>query len=132
MRIEWSSVETSRPLVVDNLRETIGINLCHKRSQKGELQAKYQDLDFEDGFPEEDELHLKSQKREEIWEQFMRINGVLQDLFSNELQSDDTDDVVSITCHAGTIRAFLSVVGHRGFTIPKGGIIPVIVKAERN
>lgn len=126
MMIEWDGIDISRPVVVEKLREIIGVNPCHKRLEKSVIQEKYPQLDFEPGFSEGDLLDEKHcQTREQFWQQFMRLNEFLQELFDTE------DEVVSLTSHAGTIRALLTVIGHRKFTIPKGGMIPVIVRGQK-
>ncbi|EGW34428.1 phosphomutase-like protein [Spathaspora passalidarum NRRL Y-27907] len=117
----------TNPVVIDKLRETIGVHLCHKRSTKTEISEMFPNVEFEPGFAEEDVLFDKvfSSIREELHQQFLRIHGVLSDLF------DDDDSVISITSHAGTIRSFITVIGHRKFTIPTGGMIPIVVKGVK-
>lgn len=123
----WHDKNYPRPLVVENLRETIGIHLCHQRSPKSIIQKQFDFLDFEDSFTEQDILAQKySVKREELNQQFLRINGVLQSIFT-----DCDDNIILITSHAGTIRSFITVIGHRKFTIPTGGMIPIVVRGER-
>jgi hypothetical protein len=36
-----------------------------------------------------------------------------------------------VTAHSGAITSILEVVGHREFGLQTGGVIPVLVKAER-
>lgn len=114
--------------MVENLRETIGLHLCHKRSTKSQLQSKFPNLVFPEDFEEEDELFeaYVNPRREQLYEQFARIHSVLQNIFDN-----DSNDILSITSHAGTIRAFITVIGHRKFTIPTGGMIPIVVKGVK-
>lgn len=122
----WKGIDTPQPLVVESLRETMGVHLCHKRSSKKEIAAQFPQFAFEEGFSEEDVLfEAHTPEREQLHQQFLRINGFLQGLF------EDMEPVVSITSHAGTIRAFLTVIGHRKFTIPTGGMIPVVVRGEK-
>lgn len=122
MVLEWDGIDIPRPIVNEKVRETIGINICHQRATKTELTNF--PIDFPPDFPEQDEIFHGFTSREEYYQQFLRINDFLQELF------EEDDEVVSITCHAGSIRAFLTVIGHRGFTIPTGGMIPVVVKAS--
>lgn len=119
---EWDGIDIPRPIVNEKVRETIGINICHQRSSKTEL-SKFP-IDFPDDFTEEDEIFKSFSAREEFYEQFLRVNDFLQELF------EEDDEVVSVTCHAGTIRAFLTVIGHRPFTICTGGMIPVVIRAS--
>lgn len=123
----WRGIEISPPIVSELVRETIGLHLCHKRSKKLEIQNRFPSFTFEDNFTEKDQLFDSFQRREEYYEQFLRANRFLQNLF-------DTfkDEYVSITSHAGMIRAFITVVGHRKFTVPTGGMVPVVVKGTRS
>lgn len=119
------------PVVKENLRETIGLHLCHKRLLRSEIAAKFPWLEFEPGFTESDELFeakYRNQK-EQLWEQFLRANRFLQEVY--DLGAKDENSVMSITCHAGMIRSFITVIGHRKFTIPTGGQIPVVVRGVR-
>lgn len=127
MKYTWESQVIPTPMVLENLRETIGVHLCHTRSPKSDIQKRFPNVEFEPGFTENDELADKySQTREELNEQFLRLNGVLQEIFSN-----DDEDVISITSHAGTIRSLITVIGHRKFTICTGGMIPIVVRGVR-
>lgn len=124
----WRDIEIPRPIVIENVRETIGVHLCHERTTKSALESKYTDLDFEEGFTEDDLLAQKySTVREQLHQQFLRVDGVLQKIFD-----EDEDSIISITSHAGTIRGFITVIGHRKFTIPTGGMIPIVVKGTKN
>ncbi|CAI5756114.1 unnamed protein product [Candida verbasci] len=126
--IIWDSHKVE---IIENLRETIGLHLCHKRSRKSELLERYPNIiinsDFNSDFTEEDLLFDKYLPRKEfLHEQFLRINKVLQQIFDY-----DNNEIINITSHAGTIRSFITVVGHRKFTIPTGGIIPILIKGEK-
>lgn len=127
LEITWDGIDIPTPEVLDLIRETIGIHLCHKRPTKSEISAQHPQLAFEPGFPERDIPYEETYKhaREQFWEQFLRADRFLQRVFEND------DEVVDVTCHAGMIRAFITVLGHRKFTISTGGQIPVIVKGER-
>ncbi|KAK6456858.1 phosphomutase [Scheffersomyces xylosifermentans] len=127
LQLTWEGKPIPRPLVIEDLRETIGIHLCHQRLSKSQLEKNYPQLDFDSDFPGTDELAEKySKTREALHEQFLRVDGVLQRLFDQ-----DDGSVISITSHAGTIRSFITVIGHRKFTIPTGGMIPIVVKGTR-
>lgn len=118
-----------KPLIKEDLRETIGVHLCDKRSTKSVIGEKYGDRGFiiEDGFEEED-IYFKTDYREKVWEQALRQNKLFQYIFES---TDKNDDVISITSHSGSIRTQLMVLGHRPFAIGTGGLIPVFVKATR-
>lgn len=118
-----------RPLIKEDLRETIGVHLCDKRSSKSVIADKYVDRGFtiEEGFEEED-VYFKNDYREKVWEQALRQNKAFQYIFEN---TSADDDIISVTSHSGSIRTQLMVLGHRPFAIGTGGIIPVFVKATR-
>lgn len=126
--ITWNNQEVS---VVENLRETIGLHLCHRRSNKSVLETKFPHLKFPDDFKEEDEQFDSWSRREELHEQFLRINKVLENIFDEDEGHKKDADVICVTSHAGTIRAFITVLGHRKFVIPTGGMIPIVIRGER-
>lgn len=131
LELTWTDcgAQIPAPVVAENLRETIGVHLCHKRLPRSQIASKYPWLEFEPGFSEEDELFetVYGDKREQLWEQFVRANRFLQGLFDLGAK----DSVINITCHAGMIRAFITAIGHRKFTIPTGGQIPIVVRGVR-
>lgn len=131
--------EGKQPVVTEIIRETLGVNMCDKRSPKLVIESRFDKHGFkvEDGFSEEDKLWLPDY-RETFYEQGIRVDNFLQKIFDREwdeesklVARDDHHTVVSTTTHAGTIRAFITVLGHRPFTISTGGMIPIVVKATR-
>ncbi|GEQ68624.1 hypothetical protein JCM33374_g2292 [Metschnikowia sp. JCM 33374] len=144
----WTSVYTweglrpsdKHPLIIEKMRETIGQNLCDKRSTKTVIEERFSRYGFETeaGFAEEDPLH--NPRREAAEELALRVNSVCQQLFDEDWDNaagkvDKTkaaeNSIISTTTHAGTIRSFIVVFGHRRFTLSTGGMIPVVVKATR-
>lgn len=124
----WEGIEIPRPHVAENVRETIGLHPCHQRSTKTVISQRFPEFQFSPEFSEHD--HLWDQftpGREKLHEQFLRVNLFLESVFEN----DRDHSIISITSHAGTIRAFISSIGHRKFTIPTGGMIPVVVKGRK-
>lgn len=67
-------------LVVEDLRETIGVHTCDKRSTKSEIHATHRGLVFEPGFSEPDNAWLEDY-RETPEEQNVRICQFLSRLF---------------------------------------------------
>lgn len=139
----WNDIkpQETRPLVTESIRETIGINLCDKRSSKSIIRKRFEKYGFiiEDLLTEEDEL-FERDTREQLHEQAIRVNGFLQGLFNEDCDPETKitnkklklqNSVISTTSHAGTIRAFIMVLGHRNFTISTGGMIPIVVKGTR-
>ncbi|CCE84083.1 Piso0_004686 [Millerozyma farinosa CBS 7064] len=138
LKLTWKGIETPRPIVKEKLRETIGLNLCHRRSTKSEIAKNFPDFQFEHGFSEHDLLHESYKEKERLHEQFLRITEFLQEVFEEEWAGSSIDkkkrfdeQIISVTCHAGTIRAFLTATSHRMFTIPTCGIIGVVIKGTR-
>lgn len=118
------------PLIKEDLRETIGIHICDKRSPRSVIADKYLGKGFriEEGFVEED-IYFKNDYREKVWEQALRMNRLFNYIFDNT--DKKKDQFVSITSHSGSIRTQLMVLGHRAFAIGTGGMIPVVVKATK-
>lgn len=148
-RSSWTAVYTWEGLkpaevpttVVERLRETIGRNLCDKRSLKSTILERFGKYNFvcEDGFSEEDMLH--SEAREPYQQQTVRVNRWCQTLFEEDWDEKaqavdkakaEKEAIISTTTHAGTIRLFIVVFGHRRFTISTGGMVPIVVKATRH
>lgn len=55
-----------------------------------------------------------------------RVKAVLDEIFSNE-----TKTIISITAHSGLVRALYSVVGHRGVWVAAGAMVPVLISARK-
>ncbi|KAL6238024.1 hypothetical protein BDW75DRAFT_46139 [Aspergillus navahoensis] len=114
-----------RPVVKELLRETLGLHTCDARSPKSVIAAAYPTYIFEPGFSDEDPLH-KADLRESDSARDARFYEFLSDIFAH-----DGNSVLSLTAHSGAITSILNVVGHRRFALETGGVIPVLVKAER-
>ncbi|ODV79356.1 phosphoglycerate mutase [Suhomyces tanzawaensis NRRL Y-17324] len=126
----WDGVvdlQEVQPLIQENVRETIGVHTCDKRSPRSVIAQKYEKLGFriEPGF-EENDIYYKDDYRETVAEHALRINRNLQEIFTTT-----PEDIVSITSHSGSIRAQLLVLGHRSFAVGTGGMVPVFVKATK-
>lgn len=127
----WDEIvdfDVVKPFIQENLRETIGVHTCDKRSPRRIIAGKYETrgFDIEPGFAEED-IYYKSDYRESVAEQGVRINKNLQSIFND----NPNDSIVCITSHSGSIRAQLLVLGHRPFAVGTGGMIPVFVKGTK-
>ena len=49
----------------------------------------------------------------------------------DEIFTEDSNTVLSITSHSGEIASILTALGHRSFSLNTGQIIPVLVKAQK-
>ncbi|QPG76511.1 hypothetical protein FOA43_003900 [Brettanomyces nanus] len=116
------------PLVMENLRETIGKHLCDKRGTKSDFikNLRVWGFKFEPGFPEEDVL-FKDDWRESVLEQCLRADLALQEIF----EDPPKDEVIYTASHGGEIRSFITAIGHRPFSIPTAGFIPLLIKGTR-
>jgi len=112
-----------RPVIIENFREVLGVHTCDKRNTKTYLSRVYSTFGFEEGFTEED-LLWDPDVRETDEEFAVRARAALDMIFTT-----DPSASISITCHGGAIRNILSVIGHREYVLPTGGVIPVLVKA---
>ncbi|KAL5632159.1 hypothetical protein ACGC1H_000239 [Rhizoctonia solani] len=118
-----------RPYVMEGLREVIGVHTCDKRRTKSYIREAYNDFRIEPGFTEEDELWT-ADHRETNAETDSRLRATLDTIFGRLLGSKDT--FISVTAHSGAISSALRVLGHRAYSLPTGGVIPVVIKATEN
>ncbi|QRV96967.1 histidine phosphatase family containing protein [Ceratobasidium sp. AG-Ba] len=117
-----------KPYIMENLREIIGVHTCDERRTKTYLRKTY-DFRIEPGFTENDELWT-ADHRETDEEANTRLKAALDTIFGKLLSNHDT--FFSITAHSGAIGAALRVLGHRQYSLPTGGVIPVVIKATQN
>lgn len=130
--LTWEGLSDSKVTIKECIRETIGLNLCDKRSPKSVIEKRFAGKGFvcEEGFSEPDALYTDS-VRESPEAQTLRIHGFLEFLFEKDYNKSEQDVFVSTTTHAGTIRSFLLASGHRRFAMGTGGMIPIVVKGTR-
>lgn len=128
----WDGITDYKPLIKEDIRETIGRHTCDKRSPKRVIEERFSKHGFtiEDGFEEED-VYFTIDDREMIYEQSLRVNSFLNFLFEKDFDSEKRDNIVNVTSHSGTIRAFYMATKHRTFPIATGGMVPMVVKATR-
>jgi hypothetical protein len=103
----------------------MGLHTCDKRSAASVIAAEYPEYTIEPGFTEADEL-WDVKTRESDQDRDARLRRFLDDVFAT-----DENVFVSMTAHSGAISSILEVVGHRRFPLATGGVIPVVVVAEK-
>ncbi|TVY38403.1 putative phosphoglycerate mutase [Lachnellula subtilissima] len=113
------------PTIKELFREELGVHTCDRRSSKSIIRENYPSWPFEAGFKEDDPL-WDAEHRETNEAMDIRLMQALEDLFSN-----DKSTYISISSHSGAIGSILRVLGHRGFSLGTGQVIPVLVKAEQ-
>ncbi|KAG8973651.1 hypothetical protein FRC05_008587 [Tulasnella sp. 425] len=139
LEITFQNVTHERPLIMENLREVIGVHTCDKRSTRSEIHRAFPEFNIEKGFREED-LLWKPDIRETNEERDARVKRV----FDKILQTDDTcgwllinvasrfaDQKaldIGIVAHGGIIQSSLRVIGHQPYPVMTGGVIPLLIK----
>lgn len=116
-----------RPVVVEALRERLGVHTCDARHSRGWIEQKFPEVIFEEGFTEEDGL-WREDKRETIEEMVKRLRSGVDVLFES-LEKGET--FIALTMHSGSVRALYDLLGHREVWVAAGALVPVFVKAER-
>ncbi|CAE6340794.1 unnamed protein product [Rhizoctonia solani] len=90
------------------------------------MQKTYPGMVFEKSFTEEDRLWSESVSESD--EDFMtRLKATLDHIFEDLLE--ETDTFISITAHSGVAATILQLIEHRSYTLPAGGVVPVVIKA---
>jgi hypothetical protein len=107
------------------MREALGIHTCDRRSSKSAIHTRWPHFKFENGFAENDLLWV-SDLRESNPHLDARVKSLLDDVFTH-----DDHTFISFTSHSGAIGGLLRVLGHITFSLQTGGVIAVLVKAER-
>ncbi|KAG9204390.1 hypothetical protein G6514_000846 [Epicoccum nigrum] len=116
-----------RPYVKELLREALGVHTCDRRSSLAHLRTEHPHLAFEPGFSDPDVL-WQPDYREPSSARRYRLATLLDEVFA---ESGEEDVFLSLTSHSGAIASMLEVLGHRKFALETGGVIPVVVRAEK-
>ena len=113
------------PFLHQLLREAIGIHTCDRRSTKSHIHAAYPTFTVESHFAESDPLWTPN-LRESDSALDARLKRLLDDVFAH-----DDATFISFTSHSGAIASILRVLDHQPFGLVTGGVIPVLVRAEK-
>jgi len=128
LRITWFpllnlSHPTLQPVFKENLRETIGLHTCDRRSPRSTLASRFPGFRFDVPFAEHDQL-WSATFQEGNTQQALRAQQLLNEVFAT-----DAKVVVSLTAHGGVIQALCRALGHPLVPIKPGEFLPVVVKA---
>ncbi|KZO96795.1 phosphoglycerate mutase [Calocera viscosa TUFC12733] len=128
LRITFDGVVPNpKPLIIEEIREMIGMHTCDKRSPKTTIAERFPTFFIEEEFTEEDEL-WKPDYRENEGEMVVRAARGLDKI----MDRTELDDVyISISAHTGIARALMAAVGHRRYDLPTGGVLPMVVAVSR-
>lgn len=121
----WGPVKPP-PVANELLRETLGLHFGDQRSAASALRKIYPEIDFPPHMmPEDDPLwtHL----RESLSGRNARIKHALDQIMLN-----DRNTYISMTSHSGVINSTLVALGHRPYNLQTAGMIPVVVRVERD
>ncbi|KZP29808.1 phosphoglycerate mutase-like protein [Athelia psychrophila] len=110
-------------VILENCREYYGKFSSDKRQTRARIHANFPQFDFEEGFVEEDELWIPSERETEAHVE-VRARKVFDRVFDR-----DPETFISITAHAGVISAMMHIIGREGYYLPTGGVLPVVIKA---
>ncbi|PWW77878.1 phosphoglycerate mutase-like protein, partial [Tuber magnatum] len=121
----WKSIALNPPDPVCNelLRETLSLHYGDKRSKASYLRETYPEVEF----PIEEEDPLWNFLRESEIGRNTRIKHVL-----DEILNSDPNTYIGMTSHSGVINSTLVALGHRPYALQTAGVLPVVVKVERN
>jgi broad specificity phosphatase PhoE len=114
-----------KPIIKEFLREFIGVHTCDRRGTKSKIRSLWPAYTFEANFNETDNL-WEPDYRETGAMNINRMKLLLDDIFAH-----DKNTFISGTSHGGSIGSLLYGVGHTGFSLNTGGIVPVFLKAVR-
>ncbi|GLB44500.1 putative phosphoglycerate mutase family protein [Lyophyllum shimeji] len=117
------SDQNRRPIVLENCREENGVHTCDKRRTRSYIEKTFPRFEIETGFTEEDEL-WDPDVRETKAHIADRAKMVLDHIFEH-----DKETFISITAHGGIIQGFLACVGRPHYTLPTGGVLPLVIKS---
>lgn len=114
-------------MVLESCREENGVHTCDKRRNHSWIHARFPDLDFEEGFEEEDAL-WDPEIRETKAEVADRARKVLDYIF----ERDTSSTYISVTAHGGIINGFLQAIGRDPLGLSTGGVLAIVIKCEKD
>jgi len=113
-------------IILENLREEHGVHTCDMRDPLSVIQRSFPPpvYTFEPGFTEED-LIWRADERETKAHVKARAAAVLDSIFE-----EAPDVYISVTAHGGIINGLLAAMGRPPYSLPTGGVLPLVVKCE--
>lgn len=123
--------------VLENLRETIGMHTCDRRSRLSQTLERFPNVVFEPHATEEDIL-WKPDSREDDKHTRDRARSVLQHIMLSECQikkhhtpkyasGPNTERVISVTTHSGFIRNLLDELVLPSVRVETGAIVSLVL-----
>ncbi|KAI0726443.1 phosphoglycerate mutase-like protein [Fomitopsis betulina] len=117
---------TRNVMILEDLREEHGVHTCDMRNPQSLIQRNFPPpmFDFEPGFTEEDVI-WRPDVRESKDQIRTRARSVLDSIF-DEREST----FISITAHGGIINGLLAAAGRLPYSLPTGGVLPLVICSE--
>ncbi|KAF8064320.1 histidine phosphatase superfamily [Lyophyllum atratum] len=119
------SEHTVKPIVTENCREVYGVHTCDQRRSRAFIGATYPAFRIERGFAETDQLWTPD-VRETDAHVAKRAREVLDSVFWGD---EEGEMFISVTGHGGITNGFMAAVGRPSYSLPTGGILPIVVKS---
>lgn len=127
------------PIILENIRETLGEHTCDKRVDHSVAVDGYQNYKMDTGhtirwkysedYPESDQL-WRADWREPESEMDDRVNEGLLEIFE-QVSSDEK--FISITCHSGVIGSILRDLNHPPIdNLATGKLVVAVVEVEKH
>lgn len=127
------------PIILENLRETLGEHTCDKRVDHSIALQEYQNYKMKSGnvihwiypenYPEVDQL-WRADWREPQTDMDTRVNNGLIEIFETLAPQEK---FVSITCHSGVIGSILRDLKHPAIeNLDTGKIVAVVVEVVKH
>ena len=109
LEITWSNItldkeDHEKPIVMEKLRETLGLHTCDRRSKKSELEKIFPDFEFEQGFAENDTLY-DPELREPNDARALRLREALEDI----VKESKEETYITLSAHSGAITSLLEI-----------------------
>ncbi|KAI5958315.1 hypothetical protein KGF57_002670 [Candida theae] len=123
----WLNLPHKTATIKEFARELYGIDTESERHDRSYIEQKFPGFDFEPGFQDEDVL-WSPVERESLENIYYRAASLLNDIFHDAKD----DKVISVVSHGGLLNAILAVVQHRLYSIPTGGLVPVVIEIQDN
>ncbi|KAF2678265.1 phosphoglycerate mutase-like protein [Lentithecium fluviatile CBS 122367] len=120
-------LDTTIPLIKENLRERLGVHTCDRRSSKSIIAFAFPSFAIEPGFTEDDEL-WNPDRRETIEEHMLRSTNLLNEIFDEQNESI----FISLTVHSGAIMSLFGATGWKKIPVAAGAVYPLLLLAEKD
>ncbi|EGW33712.1 uncharacterized protein SPAPADRAFT_64947 [Spathaspora passalidarum NRRL Y-27907] len=124
-QLTWKNMTNNTAMIKEFARETYGMDTESKRHNKTYTSCNFPGLAFEPGFNESDGL-WGHKYRENSQQRKLRASALLNDIFTSEAK------VIGLVSHSNLLSSLLEVIEHRSWSLPTGGMIPVVITRDQS